>query len=46
MFPPPKWFNVINPNFAQNVLYQGTPDGKPVLWPGKEDDEIAVTEVR
>ena len=46
MFPPPRWFDGVNLNFAQNILYQGTPEGKPVLSPGKEDDTIAVTEVR
>ncbi|KAJ4371651.1 hypothetical protein N0V83_004871 [Neocucurbitaria cava] len=46
MFPPPKWFEGININFAQNILYQGTSEGQPVLSPGKEDDKIAVTEVR
>jgi acetoacetyl-CoA synthetase len=46
MFPPPKWFQGININFAQNILYQGTSEGRPVVSPGKEDDKIAVTEVR
>ena len=46
MFPPPKWFTGVNINFAENILYQGSPDGKAVLSPGKEDDKVAVTEVR
>lgn len=46
MFPPPKWFQGVNINFAQNILYQGSVEGKAVLSPGKEDSKIAVTEVR
>ncbi|GAB7356575.1 hypothetical protein MBLNU459_g7309t1 [Dothideomycetes sp. NU459] len=46
MFPPPIWFQGVNINFAQNILYQGTSEGTPTLSPGKEDGKIAVTEVR
>lgn len=46
MFPPPVWFKGINLNFAQNILYQGTPDGRAVTSSGKEDNKVAVTEVR
>ena len=33
-------------NFAENILFQGDGQGNPVLSPGKEDDKVAVTEVR
>lgn len=42
----PRWFPGVKVNFAQNILFTGDGRGRPVLSPGKEDDKIAVTEVR
>jgi acetoacetyl-CoA synthetase len=42
----PQWFRGVRMNFAQNILFQGSGSGQPVLSPGKEDAKIAVTEVR
>lgn len=42
----PKWFTGVQMNFAENILFQGDGKGNAVLSPGKEDDKIAVTEVR
>ena len=42
----PRWFKGVKINFAENILYTGDGHGRAVLSPGKEDDKIAVTEVR
>ncbi|KAK6384905.1 hypothetical protein LTS17_002468 [Exophiala oligosperma] len=42
----PKWFTGVKMNFAQNVLFSGSRDGKPVVAAAKADDKIACTEVR
>jgi acetoacetyl-CoA synthetase len=42
----PRWFTGVKMNFAQNILFVGDKDGKPVKSPGKEDDKIACTQVR
>jgi len=42
----PKWFTGVRMNFAENILFQGDGNGRPVLSPGKEDDKVAATEVR
>ncbi|KAJ4248342.1 hypothetical protein NW764_016513 [Fusarium oxysporum] len=41
----PLWFPGVMVNFAQNVLYSGNYNGNPTEN-GKEDDKLAVTEVR
>lgn len=41
----PDWFSGIRLNFAENVLLTSGPDGS-ITKVGKEDDKIAVTEVR
>ena len=42
----PKWFSGVKMNFAENILFCGDAEGKPIVSPGKEDDKIACTEVR
>jgi acetoacetyl-CoA synthetase len=42
----PRWFQGVQVNFAENILFVGDKDGKPVKSPGKEDDKIACTQVR
>ena len=41
----PRWFAGVNLNFAENILFTGASSGKPTKQ-GKEDDKIAVTQVR
>lgn len=42
----PKWFEGVKLNFAENILFVGDGNGGAKTSPGKEDDEIACTEVR
>lgn len=42
----PRWFEGVRLNFAENILFVGDKDGKPVKSPGKEDGKIACTQVR
>lgn len=42
----PRWFQGVHLNFAENILFRGDKDGKPVKSPGKEDGKIACTQVR
>lgn len=44
----PRWFEGIHLNFAENLLYSHVPGQSPVVRgkKGKEDDKIALTEVR
>ncbi|KAJ9653031.1 hypothetical protein H2198_007737 [Neophaeococcomyces mojaviensis] len=42
----PKWFPGVKLNFAENILYTGTSSGQRTTSPGKEDNKIAITEVR
>lgn len=42
----PKWFQGVKLNFAENILFVGDKDGRPVNSPGKEDCKIACTGVR
>ena len=42
----PKWFKGVKMNFAENVLFCGDKNGRPVTSPGKEDSKIACTQVR
>lgn len=42
----PRWFPGVKMNFAQNILFSGDKDGKPVINAAKADDKIACTEVR
>lgn len=42
----PRWFKGVQMNFAENVLFFGDKNGRQTTSPGKEDDKIAVTEVR
>lgn len=46
MYPVPVWFKGVNMNFAQNILFTGDNNGRPVTSPGKEDEKIAITQVR
>jgi acetoacetyl-CoA synthetase len=41
----PTWFPGIKMNFAENILYTGSPNGLPTKL-GKEDEKIACTQVR
>jgi acetoacetyl-CoA synthetase len=41
----PDWFSGIRLNFAENVLFTAGP-GQSITTEGKEDDKIAITEVR
>ncbi|KAL2809115.1 acetoacetyl-CoA synthase [Aspergillus granulosus] len=43
----PDWFPGLKTNFAENILFTPSGDSKPTLtMHGKEDDKVAVTEVR
>lgn len=42
----PSWFTGLRLNFAQNILFTGDECGRPLTNNGKEDNKIAVTEVR
>lgn len=42
----PRWFGGVKVNFAENILFVGDKAGRRGMSPGKEDDKVALTEVR
>ena len=42
----PRWFEGVHVNFAENILFTGDSEGRPMKSPGKEDEKIACTQVR
>lgn len=44
----PRWFNGVHMNFAENLLYSRVPEAATSKrgFEGKEDDKIALTEIR
>lgn len=42
----PRWFPGVKMNFAQNILFSGDANGKPVIDAAKADDKVACTQVR
>ncbi|EHY55240.1 hypothetical protein HRR83_009044 [Exophiala dermatitidis] len=42
----PRWFQGVQMNFAQNILFSGDQNGNAVIDAAKADDKIACTEVR
>ncbi|OAL27996.1 acetoacetate-CoA ligase [Fonsecaea nubica] len=42
----PRWFTGVRMNFAQNILFSGDANGRPVIDAAKADNKIACTEVR
>ncbi|RMZ84084.1 hypothetical protein DV737_g1254, partial [Chaetothyriales sp. CBS 132003] len=42
----PKWFHGVKLNFAENILFCGDKQGRPVKLPAKDDNKIACVEVR
>ncbi|RMZ90061.1 hypothetical protein DV736_g2702, partial [Chaetothyriales sp. CBS 134916] len=42
----PKWFQGVKLNFAENILFCGDKQGRPVKVPGKDDNKIACVQVR
>ncbi|KAK5462536.1 hypothetical protein LTS15_002248 [Exophiala xenobiotica] len=42
----PRWFAGVKMNFAQNILFSGDVNGKPVIDAAKADDKVACTQVR
>lgn len=42
----PRWFPGVKMNFAENILFSGDKDGRPVIDAAKADDKVACTEVR
>lgn len=42
----PRWFKGVKLNFAENILFSGDDNGRPIVGTAKADDKIACTQVR